>query len=431
MEMEGNDEGCEGGFDRELFALTQTNGIDDAFAALQDMCDGAIQNKRDYADTNGWQSLTEQEDYSIDLDEFFRGKGFLNDETGNFQQYESTFFKRGGYDKFFYIGEDTRQNDYMRTTDESYFAGQAISAFYKNEASRSFLTSPSTLGNNFQEEGSCSTSNAAVCCWSRDRQYFDNNGNCNFGDCKNKNPADNTDLCWTEADNEVFPYPGDETENDLHCHGFAWAQDNLDDNADGHGDINAKAKWNNLFFVSMYDHLYQRGYADSITDETRIAGQQAMCGCVEDMNPVARADCTEVIEQTNYTAFQSTIGGVLQIQPAPGTFQLEFKACEGYDYVDDFGPEDYAENPNAAELQRSANDLSAFVFRRYLEGKIDDEHVNVIEQTLIGYRDPSVNDGDDEREAACKTAFEERYPDLEWVEREQLQQITTTEDIVV
>merc|ERR1711862_467790 len=29
-------------------------------------------------------------------------------------------------------------------------------------------------------------------------------------------------------------------------------------------DINTKARWNNLFFVSMYDHLYQRGYVDSI-----------------------------------------------------------------------------------------------------------------------------------------------------------------------
>jgi len=29
-----------------------------------------------------------------------------------------------------------------------------------------------------------------------------------------------------------------------------------------------------------------------------------------------------------------------------------------------------------------------------------------------------VNDGDDEREVACKAAFEAKYPDLEWAERE-------------
>merc|ERR1711924_541962 len=56
--------------------------------------------------------------------------------------------------------------------------------------------------------------------------------------------------------------------------------------------------WNNLFFVSMYDHLYQRGYVDSVTDDPQIAGSQAMCGCVEDMNPVARADCTEAVGRT-------------------------------------------------------------------------------------------------------------------------------------
>merc|ERR1712199_87045 len=103
------------------------------------------------------------------------------------------------------------------------------------------------------------------------------------GWCKDKDPGDNTDLCWIEEGDDVYPYPGEETEGDLHCHGFAWPSNEVDD-AD---DANDKAKWNNLFFVSMYDHLYQRGYVDSITDDPKIAGTQAMCGCVEDMNPIA------------------------------------------------------------------------------------------------------------------------------------------------
>jgi len=199
----------------------------------------------------------------------------------------------------------------------------------------------------------------------------------------------------------------------LHCHGFAWAHDGV-----ALGDINTKARWNNLFFVSMYDHLYQRGYVDSITDDPLIAGEQAMCGCVEDMNPVARSDCTEVLGRANYTAYQDGVGGSLVINPVPNSFYLEFRACQGYDYVEGFTPEDYAIPSNAADLEASDNDLAAFVFRLYLEGKIDDQHVNAFEQTIIGYRDPSVNDGDDEREVACKAAFKERYPDLEWTERE-------------
>jgi hypothetical protein len=400
---------CEGGLERELMALTRTTSIEAAYLALQDLCDDALHDAVDATDVNTWGSL--EGDGSIDLGEFFEGTGFLNDETGNFQQEENDFLKRGGYEKFVYIGDDPRLNDYLSTTEQSYQGGQAIKEFYPNEATKSFLSSPTA---DFQE-GSCPETNAAVCCWHRDRQYFDNNGNCGERDCAKQNPGDNTDLCWTETDNgEVFPYPGDETENDLHCHGFAWAQDAL-----APGDVNAKARWNNLYFVSLYDHLYQRGYANSVTDDSKIAGTQAMCGCVEDMNPVARADCTEAVGRANYTVFQDGTGGPLTIQQVPGTFYVEFQACEGYDYVEDFGPDEYAlSGPNAAELDDSNNDLAAFVYRLYLEGKIDEDRVGAFEETVIGYRDPSVNDGDDEREAACKAAFEGKYPGEEWAERE-------------
>merc|ERR1712072_647842 len=387
---------CPGGLERELMALTRTLSIESAYLALQDLSDDALHDAVDATDINDWGAL--EGEGAIDLDEFFEGTGFLNDETGNFQQEENDFLKRGGYEKFVYIGNDPRLNDCLSTTEESYQAGQAIKDFYPGEASKSFLGSPTA---EFQE-GSCPETNSAVCCWHRDRQYFDNNGNCSERDCAKQNPGDNTDLCWTE------------TENDLHCHGFAWAQDSL-----APGDINAKAKWNNLYFVSLYDHLYQRGYANSVTDDDKIAGMQAMCGCVEDMNPVARADCTEAIGRANYTVFQDGPDGPLTIQQVPGSFYIEFQACEGYDYVEDFGPEDYAlAGPNSAELDDSNNDLAAFVYRLYLEGKIDEDNVNAFEETIIGYRDPSVNDGDDEREVACKAAFEAKYPDLEWAERE-------------
>jgi len=200
----------------------------------------------------------------------------------------------------------------------------------------------------------------------------------------------------------------------MHCHGFAWAS------TDG-SDMNVAAKWNNLFFVSMYDHLYQRGYVNSITDDPAIAGEQAMCGCVEDMQPIARADCTEAVGRANFTAYQDSETGMFAVDIDPDTFRIEFKACEGYDYLDEITPEEFAEvdyNMHNAGLTRQNNDLSAFVFRQYLEGKIDEGRINAFEETVIGYRDPTVNDGDEEREAACKAAFEERYPDEEWEVRE-------------
>ena len=93
---------------------------------------------------------------------------------------------------------------------------------------------------------------------------------------------------------------------------------------------------------------------------------------------------------------------------------------EGYACVEDFGPEEYADcQPRPIQCRRLAaiNPTTIWpplsVFRQYIEGKIDEEYVNAVEETTtrIGYRDPSVNDGDDEREAACKAAFEERFPD--------------------
>jgi len=401
-------EGCRGGIKRDIMTLTGTTEWDAAYKTLQDMCDSALADATDEAQSNidTWKYL-ENEPHKIGLEDFFDGTGFLNTETGNFQQDESRFIKRGGYERFLYVGDDPRENDHYPTSEQSFQGGEAIRRFYEKEAKESFL-SPPTLG----LEGSCQASNTAVCCWHRDRQYDDRNGNCDYRDCANQNPGDNTDLCWTEDNGKVFPYPGGETEQDMHCHGFSWGLD------ESGSDVNTNAKWNNLFFVSMYDHMYQRGYVESITNDAKIAGEQAMCGCVEDMAPVARADCTEAIGRTNYTAYQDEESGLFVVERVPDTFQLEFRACEGYNYVDDFGPEEYAENPDAEDLQQSNNDLAAFVFRQYLEGKIDEDHVNTVEETIIGYRNPDVNNGDAERNAACKAAFEDRFPGEPFVERE-------------
>ena len=108
-----------------------------------------------------------------------------------------------------------------------------------------------------------------ICC-------HDNNGRCGLGDCVNKAPGDTTDLCWTEDNNgDVFPYPNSdkflEGERDLHCHGVSWSTMEQE-----FGDVNRDAKWNNLFYVSMYDHLYKRGYVNSLTEHVDFMGEQAM-----------------------------------------------------------------------------------------------------------------------------------------------------------
>ena len=112
------------------------------------------------------------------------------------------------------------------------------------------------------------TTNAAMCCWTKDRQAADNNGNCNRNtyseNCVDKNPGDNTNLCYVDlergaaatgsSDEGLVAFPGDE--GATHCHGLAWAND-VDD-------ASARYKGNNLFFVAMYDHMYQRGYVENV-----------------------------------------------------------------------------------------------------------------------------------------------------------------------
>jgi len=144
-----------------------------------------------------------------------------------------------------------------------------VSEFYLGGGSYSRVSWPDSLTN---FEASTCTSNAAMCCWPEDRQANDGNGNCATPydlNCVDKDPADNTNLCFADLDKGnsssgvdsgsgfmVFPDDNNDGEGSIHCHGFAWADDEYHHTA--------RYKANNLFFVSMYDHMYQRGYVKNI-----------------------------------------------------------------------------------------------------------------------------------------------------------------------
>jgi len=392
---------CHGGLTRELMTLTGREDKDGWKIALDDMCAGALGT----VSSEGVEKDIPWPEGVGDLNEFFAGDGILNNELGNFRNIEHEFVRRGGYDRYFYIGDDPRKNDYFPTTEESYQGGVAIIEFYNSTVETKYLEAPASFKNN-----QCVETNAAMCCWSGDRQYNDNNGRCGLGDCVNKAPSDNTDLCWTEDDaGKVYPYPSDkdEDERDLHCHGVSWSS--LEQEL---GDVNNDAKWNNLFHTSMYDHLYKRGYVNSLTDAKDFMGSQAMCGCVEDMAPVARADCTEAIGTANYTVYQDQDTGLLALKYKEGTFGLEFRSCEGYEYDEDITVQDYqgAVRKDKIGLKRRTNDLSAFIYRQYLEEKTDQAIIDKYEETVVGYKYPKVNNNDEEREMVCKKAFETKFP---------------------
>merc|ERR1712232_177533 len=203
--------------------------------------------------------------------------------------------------------------------------------------------------------------NAAYCCWPKDRQANDNNGNCATPydtNCFDKDPADNTDLCYNYAARGVnstghegvtsMMYPGDNDngEGAIHCHGFAWSNDPYD--------FTSRYKANNLFYVSMYDHLHQRGYAK----ETPGA---PMCACAEQMPTATRSDCTQIdVDETYKVTFSEKDDNY---SASLIDIEIDFNSCQGKN------------NRN--------NDLAAYVRRLVDEGKITADQRYALSEYLV------------------------------------------------
>lgn len=96
--------------------------------------------------------------------------------------------------------------------------------------------------------------------------------------CVNADPADNTDLCYVDmnrharasgTDGGFALYPGDNADGEgaIHCHGLAWGDDD--------NDIESRYKGNNIFYVSMYDHLYVRGYVRNVPGAPMCKSERA------------------------------------------------------------------------------------------------------------------------------------------------------------
>lgn len=248
--------------------------------------------------------------------------------------------------------------------------GASINEFYNDGAQSSVLQKVQTLNG-------CENQ-AIMCCFGRDRQV-DNDGNCSDKACDDADPGDNSNLCSIGE----IDFPGQEDEGAIHCHGLAWSNDS--------NDPTAQLKYNNFFYVSMYDHMYKRGYVEHILANKDVAQEKVlasegtlppMCGCIEDMPVVVRSDCTEIVAVQDFK-FNVDDNLLLNVA-AEGDLRVDFKSCQGKDL-----------DGNVAE-----NDLASYVNVLHSDGKLDAMTRSKIFGHLVGYADPDDNDN----EEACTAA---------------------------
>ena len=211
---------------------------------------------------------------------------------------------------------------------------------------------------------------AMMCCFGRDRQFGDNNGSCRDGNCVNSSPGDNTNVCFDE----------DHNEGSVHCHGFVWSEESQND-------VSYRLRYNNLFFVSLFDHWLQRGYVENFMDSSGHFTQYPMCGCMEKMPAVTRSDCTEAHVEFEFTvSFDDQTGTFTASHEDQQRMGVRFNACQGPRYTAPGEPSNGNKN----------NDLSSQINKLFYQGKLSNEtRFDIFLNHLVGYENPDANHNED------------------------------------
>jgi len=315
---------------REIELLFPNQTIDELDKLISDSCAEAI-----IENTNGmlpWSDVTRNGD-KFDK-EYYDGNGDWNEQHQTNKPHPPYFSGQPS---------NVLERDAQRIDDLYEGFAQSVPIQWPGDA-------PTSLSN-FQN---CELQ-SVMCCWVTDRQANDNNGNCRTPydtNCLDADPADNTEICGVSmkrsikdgihVDDGFVIYEGGE-EGHTHCHGFAWGKD------ESEPDYRYRA--NNLFYVSMSDHLHNRGYV-------RAVQGSPMCSCVENMPLVTRSDCTE-IQATEL--FKFTFSGENLVASLHYT-ELDFNACSA----------------------QKNNDLKSFMERLLNEGRVTREKYDKFRHTVRG-----------------------------------------------
>ena len=208
-----------------------------------------------------------------------------------------------------------------------------------------------------------------MCCFGRDRQSNDNTGDCANYDCTDQGLADNSNLCFTDFP-EIISFPN-ESEGAIHCHAVACG-------ADLNG-LEVQFKYNNIFYVSMYDHMYTRGHVEKTVPNDYVP----MCGCIEDIPPVSRADCSEVTVTLTFSVSQNSDGS-LSAEPVDD-LNVKYAACQGIHLVTG---------------EAANNDWASYADVLFRDEKMKVRAQRAMFDTLVGFQSA----GDNANERSCKVA---------------------------
>jgi hypothetical protein len=156
-------------------------------------------------------------------------------------------------------------------------------------------------------------------------------------------------------------FPGDNNNNNnqpykaegpTHCHGFGGVDHDVTDPS-------VVYRGNNLFYISMYDHMYQRGYVCNIEGAP-------MCGCAEVMPVVTRADCTQMAVTEKFAWTYDFDKKTFSV--ALTDISIKCNACTGID-----------QNGKADN-----NDLWPYANRLFIEGCLSRSKLQALSRKLIG-----------------------------------------------
>ena len=207
------------------------------------------------------------------------------------------------------------------------------------------LKRPMSWPDNLENFAQCSLQ-SAMCCW------------VDHDEAQDAYYKKNTDLCYVDFSRAPSSshissgysiFDGDE---DAFCHGFAW-----DD-----GSVADVFKGNLLFHKEIYDHMHKKGLSRNVPGAP-------MCGCVDKMPVVSRADCSKLEFQGHYIFRYSDSRTPAKADVITrGQLSLNAVDCDGAGVN---GDED-------------CDGLKCYYEKLYLEGKVDTNQKTSFDEIIVG-----------------------------------------------